>query len=110
MVQLFGEDVDVTDWQNSHPGGRKLLKMFHRRDATQQFLAIHKGDYFSFARKASRLIVCDSGQASERGLCLGVCGALRARSPPTTPRQRRSLMRWSKRSDRNSARSACPMR
>jgi hypothetical protein len=43
-IRLFGADMDVTEWQDRHPGGRKLLKIFHNRDATQQFLAIHKGD------------------------------------------------------------------
>lgn len=44
IIKLFGNDVDVTQWQDKHPGGKKLLKIFHNRDATQQFLAIHKGD------------------------------------------------------------------
>jgi fatty acid desaturase len=44
VIQLFGNDVDVSSWQDKHPGGRKLLKIFHNRDATQQFIAIHRGD------------------------------------------------------------------
>jgi fatty acid desaturase len=43
IIRLFGEDVDVEDWQHKHPGGSKLLKIFANRDATQQFTAIHKG-------------------------------------------------------------------
>lgn len=43
-IHLFGAEVDVTEWQDKHPGGRKLLKIFQNRDATQQFLAIHKGE------------------------------------------------------------------
>lgn len=44
IIQLFGNDVDVSSWQDKHPGGRKLLKIFNNRDATQQFTAIHRGD------------------------------------------------------------------
>ncbi len=44
IIRLFDHDVDVTQWHDSHPGGRKLLKIFENRDATQQFVAIHKGD------------------------------------------------------------------
>jgi fatty acid desaturase len=44
IVQLNGMDVDVSQWMDKHPGGRKLLKIFANRDATQQFNAIHKGD------------------------------------------------------------------
>lgn len=43
IIQLFGNDVDVTQWMDKHPGGSKLLKIFKDRDATQQFTAIHKG-------------------------------------------------------------------
>jgi fatty acid desaturase len=44
VVKLFGHDVDTSEWENRHPGGKKLLRIFENRDATQQFLAIHKGD------------------------------------------------------------------
>jgi fatty acid desaturase len=43
IIQLFGNDVDVSQWLHKHPGGKKLLKIFQNRDATQQFVAIHKG-------------------------------------------------------------------
>lgn len=42
-IRLFNADVDVSKWQHKHPGGRKLLKIFHERDGTQQFISIHKG-------------------------------------------------------------------
>ena len=44
IIKLFGNDVDVSQWIDRHPGGRKLLKIFEGRDGTQQFVAIHKGD------------------------------------------------------------------
>ena len=44
IIRLFDQDVDVSQWQDSHPGGRKLFKIFENRDATQQFVAIHKGN------------------------------------------------------------------
>jgi fatty acid desaturase len=43
VIRLFDHDVDVEEWQHKHPGGNKLLKIFENRDATQQFVAIHKG-------------------------------------------------------------------
>lgn len=43
IIHLFGDAVDVTAFEASHPGGRKLLKIFENRDASQQFSAIHKG-------------------------------------------------------------------
>lgn len=44
IIQLYGNDVDVTHWIDKHPGGKKILKIFgnSNRDVTQQFIAIHK--------------------------------------------------------------------
>ena len=28
---------DVTDYMNSHPGGKKILQKFHNKDATEAF-------------------------------------------------------------------------
>ena len=37
-VDIYGKRIDVTRFQRSHPGGAKILKIFHQRDATEQFL------------------------------------------------------------------------
>uniref|UniRef100_A0A7S0DJH6 Cytochrome b5 heme-binding domain-containing protein n=1 Tax=Amorphochlora amoebiformis TaxID=1561963 RepID=A0A7S0DJH6_9EUKA len=40
-VILHGKRVDVTNFLNKHPGGRKVLFIFRDRDATEQFEAYH---------------------------------------------------------------------
>ena len=40
-VILYGKQIDVTNFQNKHPGGAKALRIFHNRDATEQFEMYH---------------------------------------------------------------------
>eukprot|EP00753_Platysulcus_tardus_P016775 PLAT6031.1.p2 GENE.PLAT6031.1~~PLAT6031.1.p2 ORF type:complete len:460 (+),score=195.15 PLAT6031.1:67-1380(+) len=40
-VILYGKSVDVGSFASRHPGGRKVLHIFHNRDATEQFEAFH---------------------------------------------------------------------
>lgn len=37
-VDLYGKRIDVTKFQRAHPGGAKILRIFHHRDATEQFV------------------------------------------------------------------------
>lgn len=41
VIRYRGIAMDVTGWQNQHPGGSKVLKVFHERDATDAILAMH---------------------------------------------------------------------
>ena len=37
IVIIEGYKFDLTEYANSHPGGVKLLKKFHNKDATEEF-------------------------------------------------------------------------
>jgi len=41
QIILYGKLVDVSSWAKKHPGGVKILRIFHQRDATEQFEAFH---------------------------------------------------------------------
>jgi len=40
-VHLYGKVLDVSAFSKSHPGGAKALRIFHQRDATEQFEMYH---------------------------------------------------------------------
>jgi len=40
-VDLYGKRIDVSGFQRAHPGGAKVLRIFHHRDATEQFAMYH---------------------------------------------------------------------
>ena len=40
-VDIYGKRIDVSRFQKSHPGGAKVLRIFHHRDATEQFVMYH---------------------------------------------------------------------
>ncbi|CAH8829209.1 unnamed protein product [Trichobilharzia szidati] len=41
-IVIDNKVYDVTNWQNRHPGGRKLLGHYAGQDATDAFIAFHK--------------------------------------------------------------------
>ena len=40
-VYLYGKAVDVSKFAKLHPGGAKALRIFNKRDATEQFEMYH---------------------------------------------------------------------
>jgi len=41
LIHYKGNEIDVTNWQSEHPGGPKVLRIFHERDVSAQFHAMH---------------------------------------------------------------------
>ena len=41
IISIDGFDYNVSNWRLHHPGGAELLDMFHERDATDAFYALH---------------------------------------------------------------------
>jgi len=49
-VHFEGKAIDVQDWTRYHPGGAKILKIFHERDCTAQCYATHSKQAMSMMR------------------------------------------------------------
>eukprot|EP00756_Hemistasia_phaeocysticola_P015748 Hpha_TRINITY_DN15431_c1_g6::TRINITY_DN15431_c1_g6_i1::g.174113::m.174113/K10226/FADS2; acyl-CoA 6-desaturase (Delta-6 desaturase) len=41
VIGIKGKQLDVTEWASKHPGGNKVLRIFHNRDATEVFDSYH---------------------------------------------------------------------
>lgn len=53
-VVLWGKMVDVSGWMHKHPGGAKILRIFHHRDATEAFVAYHSDQAVEIAKKMAK--------------------------------------------------------
>jgi fatty acid desaturase len=64
VVQLFGEWIDVTNFQAKHPGGSDILSWWNGKDGTEAFEAIHPSEK---ARNMLKLLprVCSPVNAAE---------------------------------------------
>ena len=56
-VHLFidGEWIDLTSWQDTHPGGPTILQHLHESDATDVFHALHSKEAFERLKKLPRV-------------------------------------------------------
>ena len=76
-VILHGKRLVVGNWLQRHPGGDKVLRIFHNRDATEQFEATHseyaKKKLAAFLRAAEPV----ETSASRKGLSTAAKKALR---------------------------------
>jgi len=50
IVHFEGKAIDVNDWTKYHPGGAKILKIFHERDCTAQCYATHSKQAMNMMR------------------------------------------------------------
>ena len=44
VLRIDNDVYDVTAWRHKHPGGEQLLDLFHGKDATDAFYALHSKD------------------------------------------------------------------
>lgn len=71
IVYLNGKQADVSKWQRTHPGGRKVFRIFEQRDATEQFNTFHSPaarKKMEAMLKASPPVPSGSEQASETAI------------------------------------------
>ena len=53
MISIDGLSYDVTSWRNYHPGGAESVDMFHNKDATEAFYALHSKEAIAKLKKMS---------------------------------------------------------
>jgi fatty acid desaturase len=59
VIRIDDDSVDLTQWRHKHPGGAQLLDLFHGKDATDAFYALHSKEAISQFKRMPKKAVSD---------------------------------------------------
>ena len=60
VIRVDDHSYDLTQWRDKHPGGAQLLDLFHGKDATDAFYALHSGDAIAQLKRMPKKPVTDA--------------------------------------------------